>query len=60
MHDWTCGSKDSIQKRSLTWHLRATCGRLDVVINNAGVEAGAKTYAMIDEDDWDYRAWIPT
>ena len=29
-------------------------GRLDVVINNAGVEAGAKTYAMIDEDDWDF------
>ncbi len=29
-------------------------GRLDVLINNAGVEAGAKTYAMIDEDDWDY------
>ncbi|CAN0519104.1 unnamed protein product, partial [Scytosiphon promiscuus] len=28
--------------------------RLDVVINNAGVEAGAKTYTMIDEDDWDY------
>ena len=31
-----------------------TYGRLDVLINNAGVEAGAKTYAMIDEDDWDY------
>jgi NAD(P)-dependent dehydrogenase (short-subunit alcohol dehydrogenase family) len=29
-------------------------GQLDVLINNAGVEAGAKTYAMIDEDDWDY------
>jgi NAD(P)-dependent dehydrogenase (short-subunit alcohol dehydrogenase family) len=29
-------------------------GPIDVVINNAGVEAGAKTYAMIDEDDWDY------
>ncbi len=28
-------------------------GRLDVLINNAGVEAGAKTYTMIDEDDWD-------
>ena len=29
-------------------------GPIDVVINNAGVEAGAKTYAMIDEDDWDF------
>jgi NAD(P)-dependent dehydrogenase (short-subunit alcohol dehydrogenase family) len=29
-------------------------GPIDVIINNAGVEAGAKTYSMIDEDDWDY------
>lgn len=29
-------------------------GSVDVLINNAGVEAGAKTYAMIDEKDWDY------
>ena len=29
-------------------------GRIDVIINNAGVESGAKTYAMIDEGDWDY------
>ena len=29
-------------------------GPVDVLINNAGVESGAKTYAMIDEDDWDY------
>ena len=28
-------------------------GSVDVLINNAGVEAGAKTYAMIEEDDWD-------
>ncbi len=28
-------------------------GQVHVVINNAGVESGAKTYAMIDEDDWD-------
>lgn len=28
-------------------------GRLDVLINNAGVQAGAKTYTMIDEQDWD-------
>lgn len=29
-------------------------GPIDVLINNAGVEAGAKTYMMIDEDDWDF------
>ena len=28
--------------------------RIDVLINNAGVETGAKTYTMIDEADWDY------
>ena len=28
-------------------------GPIDVVVNNAGVEAGAKTYMMIDEEDWD-------
>ncbi len=32
----------------------STFGSLDVLINNAGVEAGAKTYTMIDEDDWDF------
>jgi NAD(P)-dependent dehydrogenase (short-subunit alcohol dehydrogenase family) len=32
----------------------AAYGPIDVVINNAGVESGAKTYAMIDEDDWDF------
>jgi NAD(P)-dependent dehydrogenase (short-subunit alcohol dehydrogenase family) len=32
----------------------AAQGPVDVLINNAGVESGAKTYAMIDEDDWDY------
>ena len=29
-------------------------GSVDVLINNAGVEAGAKTFAMIEEEDWDY------
>ncbi len=29
-------------------------GGIDVLINNAGVEAGAKTYTMIDDEDWDY------
>ena len=29
-------------------------GPIHVLINNAGVEAGSKTYTMIDEDDWDF------
>jgi NAD(P)-dependent dehydrogenase (short-subunit alcohol dehydrogenase family) len=28
-------------------------GPIDVVINNAGIEPGAKNYMMIDEQDWD-------
>jgi NAD(P)-dependent dehydrogenase (short-subunit alcohol dehydrogenase family) len=32
---------------------QAAFGRIDIVVNNAGVEAGAKTYATIDEADWD-------
>lgn len=32
----------------------AEFGPVDVLINNAGVESGAKTYVMIDEDDWDF------
>ncbi|MEZ5549770.1 MAG: SDR family NAD(P)-dependent oxidoreductase [Pseudomonadales bacterium] len=28
-------------------------GPIHVLINNAGIQAGAKTYMMIDEDDWD-------
>ncbi|MFV2090572.1 MAG: SDR family NAD(P)-dependent oxidoreductase [Pseudomonadales bacterium] len=28
-------------------------GPIDVLINNAGIEAGAKTYSMIEEEEWD-------
>jgi len=31
----------------------AAMGPAHVLINNAGIEAGAKTYMMIDDDDWD-------
>ncbi len=31
----------------------AAFGPVHVLINNAGIEAGAKTYMMIDENDWD-------
>jgi len=29
-------------------------GPIDVLVNNAGVEAGAKTYLNTEEEDWDY------
>ena len=31
-----------------------TYGPIDVVVNNAGVESGAKTYVMVEEEDWDW------
>ena len=40
--------------RIIPRHCPKEYGNIDVLINNAGVEAGAKTYAMIDEEDWDY------
>ncbi|MEE8244367.1 MAG: SDR family NAD(P)-dependent oxidoreductase [Pseudomonadales bacterium] len=43
---------DSIQQFLHT--AEAAHGPIDVLINNAGVEAGAKTYVMIDEADWDF------
>ena len=42
------GSVDAFLNDPETAH-----GPIDVLINNAGVESGAKTYVMIDEDDWD-------
>lgn len=45
-------SADSI--RSFLAGAEEQFGPIDVLINNAGVEAGAKTYMMIDEDDWDF------
>ena len=30
-----------------------TFGAADILINNAGIEPGAKTFTMIDENDWD-------
>ncbi len=50
-------SLDVREKSSIEGFLDAAFdryGRCDVVINNAGVEAGAKTYHTIDEDDWDF------
>ena len=47
---------DVLDAASLARFLDATWdafGSLDVLVNNAGIEPGPKTYAMIDEADWD-------
>jgi NAD(P)-dependent dehydrogenase (short-subunit alcohol dehydrogenase family) len=47
---------DVTDRESLSAFLDAAwdlSGRLDVLVQNAGIEAGAKTFDMIDEDDWD-------
>ena len=45
--------RDSQSCREFLVQGEQALGSIDVLVNNAGVEAGAKTYAMIDEDDWD-------
>ena len=47
---------DVTSRESLAAFLQAgfdAFGHMDVLINNAGVESGAKTYTMISEEDWD-------
>ena len=55
-HEAFGGALDVTDATSLNHFMdaaQARFGPIDVLINNAGVEAGAKTYAMIDEADWD-------
>jgi NAD(P)-dependent dehydrogenase (short-subunit alcohol dehydrogenase family) len=52
----TGATLDVNDELSLTAFLDAaekTYGPIDVLVNNAGIEAGAKTYTMIDEEEWD-------
>jgi NAD(P)-dependent dehydrogenase (short-subunit alcohol dehydrogenase family) len=45
--------RDPASMASFVGHAESVFGPIDVLINNAGIEAGAKTYTMIDESDWD-------
>jgi NAD(P)-dependent dehydrogenase (short-subunit alcohol dehydrogenase family) len=44
---------DTISLKAFLATAQSAFGRIDVLVNNAGIEAGAKTFTMIDEDDWD-------
>jgi len=46
--------RDAASIRSFFAAAKQAFGPVDVIVNNAGVEAGPKTYMMIDEDDWDF------
>ena len=46
--------RDAASIRDFLQGAEEALGPIDVLVNNAGVEAGAKTYMMIDEDDWDF------
>jgi NAD(P)-dependent dehydrogenase (short-subunit alcohol dehydrogenase family) len=46
--------RDAASVQAFLLAAEADFGPIDVLINNAGVEAGAKTYVMIDEADWDF------
>ena len=45
--------RDFARAQEVVKEAQEALGPIDVLINNAGIEAGAKTYMMIDEDDWD-------
>lgn len=45
--------RDSASMQSFLAAAESAFGPIDVLVNNAGIEAGAKTYMMIDENDWD-------
>ncbi len=45
--------RDTDSMKSFLAAAESAFGPIDVLVNNAGIEAGAKTYMMIDEDDWD-------
>ncbi len=46
--------RDTDSVRAFIREAEEQFGPIDVLVNNAGVEAGAKTYMMIDEEDWDF------
>lgn len=52
-HFIACDVSDPDQVRALLEQTIATCGQLDVLINNAGISGGARRLHELEVDDWD-------
>jgi NAD(P)-dependent dehydrogenase (short-subunit alcohol dehydrogenase family) len=52
-HFIACDVADAAQVRALLEQTVATCGHLDVLINNAGISGGSRRLHELEVDDWD-------
>ncbi|WP_051655213.1 SDR family NAD(P)-dependent oxidoreductase [Deinococcus marmoris] len=52
-HFIACDVADPEQVRALLERTVATCGHLDILINNAGISGGAQRLHELEVDDWD-------
>jgi len=48
----TCDITDSAAVNAMVWHVHATWGRVDVLVNNAGIVGPNKPLAEVTDEEW--------
>jgi 2-dehydro-3-deoxy-L-rhamnonate dehydrogenase (NAD+) len=48
----TCDITDSAAVNAMVWHLHATWGRVDVLVNNAGIVGPNKPLTEVSDEEW--------
>ncbi len=48
----TCDITDSAAVNAMVWHVQATWGRVDVLVNNAGIVGPNKSFAEVTDEEW--------
>jgi 2-dehydro-3-deoxy-L-rhamnonate dehydrogenase (NAD+) len=48
----TCDISDSAAVNAMVWHLHATWGRVDVLVNNAGIVGPNKPLTEVSDEEW--------